>query len=40
MAKKFLKRGFGGVLSSGVKGGLLAGPQFMENLKLVSHLAK
>ena len=40
MAKKYLKRGFGGVLSFGVKGGLLAGPQFMENLKLVSHLAK
>ena len=38
-AKKYLKRGFGGVLSFGVKGGGAAGSQVVDNFKLVSNLA-
>lgn len=38
-AKKYLKRGFGGVLSFGIKGGGAAGSQVVDNLKLVSNLA-
>ena len=40
MAKKYLKRGFGGVLSFGVKGGMKAGSQVVDNFKLISNLAK
>jgi len=40
IAKKYLKRGFGGVLSFGVKGGPRAGSKVVEGCKLVSHLAK
>lgn len=39
LAKKYLKRGFGGVLSFGVKGGGEAGAQVVDNFKLVSNLA-
>jgi O-acetylhomoserine/O-acetylserine sulfhydrylase len=40
LAKKYLNRGFGGVLSFGIKGGGAAGSQVVDNLKLVSNLAK
>ena len=39
LAKKYLKRGFGGVLSFEIKGGREAGIKFVDSLKLVSHLA-
>lgn len=39
LAKKYLPRGFGGVLSFGVKGGEKAGSQVVDNFKLVSNLA-
>ncbi|KAJ2013310.1 hypothetical protein GGI14_005447, partial [Coemansia sp. S680] len=38
-AKKYLRNGFGGVLSFGIKGGIAAGNTFISSLKLVSHLA-
>lgn len=37
--KKYLTNGFGGVLQFGIKGGLENGAAFINNLKLVSHLA-
>jgi O-acetylhomoserine/O-acetylserine sulfhydrylase len=40
IAKKYLKRGFGGVLSFGVTGGGKAGSQVVDNFKLISNLAK
>jgi O-acetylhomoserine/O-acetylserine sulfhydrylase len=40
LAKKYLKRGFGGVLSFGIKGGGAAGSQVVDQFKLVSNLAK
>ncbi|KAF8426652.1 homocysteine synthase [Tirmania nivea] len=39
LAKKYLRRGFGGVLSFGVEGGEEAGVTVVDNLKLVSNLA-
>ncbi|AHF15095.1 O-acetylhomoserine aminocarboxypropyltransferase/cysteine synthase family protein [Niabella soli] len=39
LAKKYLTNGFGGVLQFGIKGGLENGAAFINNLKLVSHLA-
>lgn len=39
LAKKYLPRGFGGVLSFGVKGGETAGSQVVDNFKLISNLA-
>ncbi|GAB3808235.1 O-acetylhomoserine aminocarboxypropyltransferase/cysteine synthase [Spirosoma humi] len=39
LAKKYLKRGFGGVFSFKVKGSSEAADQFVNNLKMVSHLA-
>ena len=39
LAKKFLPRGFGGVLNFGVKGGKESASKFIDSLKLVSHLA-
>ncbi len=39
LAKKYLKRGFGGVLSFKVKGGKAAADILVDNLKLISHLA-
>jgi len=38
-ARKYLRNGFGGVLSFGVKGGLAAGKKFISGVKLASHLA-
>ncbi|KAH7366772.1 hypothetical protein B0T11DRAFT_274064 [Plectosphaerella cucumerina] len=38
-AKKYLTRGFGGVLSFGVKGGGAAGSQVVDGFKLISNLA-
>lgn len=38
-AKKYLKRGYGGVLSFGVKGGEAAGSQVVDGFKLISNLA-
>ncbi|EGP90456.1 uncharacterized protein MYCGRDRAFT_68561 [Zymoseptoria tritici IPO323] len=39
IAKKYLPRGFGGVLSFGVKGGEQAGSQVVDGFKLISNLA-
>lgn len=39
LAKKYLKRGFGGVFSFKVKGDEAAADEFVNSLKLVSHLA-
>jgi O-acetylhomoserine (thiol)-lyase len=39
MAAKYLKRGFGGILGFGIKGGLEAGKKFINGAKLLSHLA-
>jgi len=39
LAKKYLPRGSGGVLSFGVKGGGKAGSQVVDNFKLISNLA-
>ncbi|KKK25757.1 O-acetylhomoserine (thiol)-lyase, partial [Aspergillus ochraceoroseus] len=38
-AKRYLKRGFGGVLSFGVKGGAAVGSKVVDNFKLISNLA-
>ncbi len=38
-ARKYLKHGFGGVLSFGIKGGYEAGKKFIDGVKLASHLA-
>lgn len=39
-AKRYLQRGFSGVLSFGVKGGSTAGIQLVDGFKLISNLAK
>jgi O-acetylhomoserine/O-acetylserine sulfhydrylase len=39
LAKKYLKHGFGGVLAFTVKGGKEAADKFVNNVKLISHLA-
>jgi len=39
LAVKYLKRGFGGVLSFKIKGGTEMADQFINSMKLVSHLA-
>ncbi|MBP1945272.1 O-acetylhomoserine aminocarboxypropyltransferase/cysteine synthase family protein [Methanobacterium petrolearium] len=39
IASKYLKNGYGALLGFGVKGGLEAGKQFIENVELFSHLA-
>jgi len=38
-AAKYLKRGFGGIVGFGIKGGLEAGRKFINSVKLFSHLA-
>jgi len=38
-AKKYLKKGYGGVVVFGIKGGRSAGEKFINSLKLFSHLA-
>ena len=39
LAKKYLKKGFGGVLNFGVKGGKENAAKFIDSLKMTSHLA-
>jgi O-acetylhomoserine (thiol)-lyase len=39
LATKYLKRGFGGVLSFNIRGGKENAETFVNSLKLVSHLA-
>lgn len=39
LAKKYLRHGFGGVLSFGLKGGYEAAKHFIDHVKLASHLA-
>jgi O-acetylhomoserine (thiol)-lyase len=39
LAAKYLKKGFGGILGFGIKGGLEAGKKFINSVKLLSHLA-
>jgi O-acetylhomoserine (thiol)-lyase len=39
MAAKYLKKGFGGLIGFGIKGGLDAGRKFIDSVKLLSHLA-
>jgi O-acetylhomoserine (thiol)-lyase len=39
VARKYLSKGFGGMVVFGIKGGSAAGSRFVENLKLFSHLA-
>lgn len=39
VASKYLKKGFGGMVVFGIKGGLEAGKKFIEGLQLFSHLA-
>ena len=38
-ARKYLRNGFGGVLTFGIKGGYDAGKKFINSVKLASHLA-
>src|SRR5690606_8795138 len=38
-AKKYLRNGFGAVLSFGIKGGVASGRSFVDSRKLASHLA-
>ncbi len=38
-AKRYLRHGFGGVLTFGIRGGLAAGKRFIDNVRLASHLA-
>lgn len=39
LAKKYFKRGFGGILCFGIKGGRDNGRKFIDSLQLASHLA-
>ena len=39
LAKKYLRNGFGSVLTFGIKGGREAGRKFIDSVKLASHLA-
>ena len=39
VANKYLQKGFGGMVVFGIAGGLEAGSNFVDNLKLFSHLA-
>src|SRR5688500_13929260 len=39
LGKKYLRNGFGGVMSFKIKGGREAADKFVNNLKLISHLA-
>jgi O-acetylhomoserine (thiol)-lyase len=38
-ARKYLRNGFGGVFTFGIKGGYEAGKKFIDSVKLASHLA-
>ena len=39
LAQKYLQHGYGALVGFGIKGGLEAGKRFINNLKLLSHLA-
>jgi len=39
IASRYLKHGFGGMVTFGIRGGLKAGQNFIESLQLISHLA-
>ena len=39
VAAKYLKKGFGGIVGFGIKGGRETGARFIDNVKLLSHLA-
>jgi O-acetylhomoserine (thiol)-lyase len=39
VAARYLKKGFGGILGFGIKGGREAGARFIDSVKLLSHLA-
>ncbi|HTU00312.1 MAG TPA: O-acetylhomoserine aminocarboxypropyltransferase/cysteine synthase family protein [Candidatus Sulfotelmatobacter sp.] len=39
VACKYMRRGFGGLVGFGIKGGLEAGKRFINSVKLLSHLA-
>ncbi len=39
IASKYLKKGYGGLVGFGIKGGLDAGRKFINSVKLLSHLA-
>ena len=39
LAKKYLPKGGGGIMTFGIKGGRAAGARFIEALNLISHLA-
>jgi O-acetylhomoserine/O-acetylserine sulfhydrylase len=39
LARRYLRNGFGGVLAFGIDGGAQAGRQFIEGVRLASHLA-
>jgi O-acetylhomoserine (thiol)-lyase len=39
LAKKYLRNGFGSVLTFGIRGGIEAGRRFIDNVQLASHLA-
>jgi O-acetylhomoserine (thiol)-lyase len=39
IASKYLKSGYGGLVGFGIKGGLESGKKFINNVKLLSHLA-
>jgi O-acetylhomoserine (thiol)-lyase len=39
VASRYLKRGFGGIIGFGIKGGLEAGKRFINSVQLLSHLA-
>ncbi len=39
LARRYLRHGFGGVLSFGIRGGREAGRQFIDGVRLASHLA-
>ncbi len=38
-AKEYLQNGFGGMVTFNIRGGLVAGKRFIENLEVISHLA-
>jgi O-acetylhomoserine (thiol)-lyase len=38
-AKKYMKRGFGGMVVFGIQGGRAAGEKFINSVKLASHVA-
>jgi len=39
VASRYLKKGYGGIVGFGIKGGLEAGKRFIDSVKLLSHLA-